>query len=160
MLRTVALGVICLAGLGAIAAAKKAVDPGVPIPSRELVMPITAGNKADRLPLAVKQQTLIIPDTVGISHPPPDEEQVAVANFRPEEAVKPQQTEIISRHRHEPHRNKAEQTRAKGSRNKPSPKSLNTEESTQVKQTIECRSDGLDPLLRKLNLSPPCDSGS
>ena len=47
MIRTVALGVVCLAGLGAIAAAAKKSPPLPP----EVVMPLVGGNKADRLPL-------------------------------------------------------------------------------------------------------------
>jgi hypothetical protein len=48
VIRTVALGVVCLAGLGAIAAAAK--KPSLPQPA-EVVFPKVAGSKADRLPL-------------------------------------------------------------------------------------------------------------
>jgi hypothetical protein len=52
VIRAVALGVVCLAGLGAIAAAAK---KSAPLPAPEVVMPVVAGNKADRLPLVVNQ---------------------------------------------------------------------------------------------------------
>ena len=51
MIRTVALGFICLAGLGAIAAAAKKSTP----PPLEVVMPVVSGNKTDRLPLTIKE---------------------------------------------------------------------------------------------------------
>ena len=55
MIRTVALGVVCLTGLGAIAAvAKKSPPP----PPAEVVMPVVAGNKGDRLPFKINQDTL------------------------------------------------------------------------------------------------------
>jgi hypothetical protein len=46
VIRTVALGVVCLAGLGALAAAAK--RPPLLQPA-EVVFPIVAGSKADRL---------------------------------------------------------------------------------------------------------------
>ena len=52
MIRTVALGFICLAGLCAIAAAAKKSTPPPPL---EVVMPVVSGNKADRLPLTIKE---------------------------------------------------------------------------------------------------------
>jgi hypothetical protein len=44
VIRTVALGVVCLAGLGAIAAAAKKSPPPQPA---EVGFPVVAGNKAD-----------------------------------------------------------------------------------------------------------------
>jgi hypothetical protein len=52
VIRTVALGVVCLAGLGAIAAAAKKSPPLPP----EVVMPLVVRNKADRLPLKKMNQ--------------------------------------------------------------------------------------------------------
>jgi hypothetical protein len=51
MIRLVVLEAACLAGLGDIAAAAK--KPAPP-PASEVVMPVLAGNKADRRPLAIK----------------------------------------------------------------------------------------------------------
>ncbi len=67
MIRTVALGVICLAGLGAIAAAAKKSRP--PSPSPEVVFPVVVGNKTDRLPIRT-QDTLTDTDKVDVVYVP------------------------------------------------------------------------------------------
>jgi hypothetical protein len=67
MIRTVAREVICLAGLGAIAAAAKKSPP----PPPEVVMPVVAGNKADRLPLIVNPDTPTDAEKVDIVYVPP-----------------------------------------------------------------------------------------
>src|SRR5882757_1919800 len=53
VIKTVALGVVCLAGLGAIAAAAKKSTSAPP----EIIRPVVAGNKADRLSPPVNQDT-------------------------------------------------------------------------------------------------------
>ena len=85
MIRTVALGVVCLAGLGAIAAAAK--KPSLPQPA-EIVFPKVAGSKADRLPLIPRLGT------------PTDVERVDVAYVPPVEAPSNQQHHKRQRVRH------------------------------------------------------------
>ena len=68
MIRTVALGVACLAGLGAIAAAAK--KPSLPQPA-EIVFPKVAGSKADRLPLIPRLGTPTDVDRVDVAYVPP-----------------------------------------------------------------------------------------
>jgi len=73
VIRTVALGVVCLAGLGAIAAAAKKSPP----PPPGVVMPVVAGNKADRLPLVIKQDTPTEAEKVDVVYVPPSEQSQA-----------------------------------------------------------------------------------
>ncbi len=68
MIRTVALGVVCLAGLGAIAAAAKKSPPPQPA---EVVFPVVAGNKADRLQLVIRQDTPTDAEKVDVVYVPP-----------------------------------------------------------------------------------------
>src|SRR5258708_579946 len=63
VIRAVALGVVCLAGLGVIAAAAK---KSAPAPAPEVVMPVVAGNKADRLPLVINQDTPTAAERVDV----------------------------------------------------------------------------------------------
>ena len=107
MIRTVALGFICLAGVGAIAAAAKKSTP----PPLEVVMPVVSGNKTDRLPLTINE----------------DKSTEAKTERRRVSSTKQTKTRSVD----------------------PPP--------AQISELKECRSDGLDPLLRKLNLSPPCN---
>ena len=65
MIRTVALGVACLAGLGAIAAAAKK----LPLPA-EIVFPKVAGSKTDRLPLITRLDTPTDPERVDVAYIP------------------------------------------------------------------------------------------
>ena len=72
MIRTVALGVVCLAGLGAIAAAAKKSPP-----PPEVVMPLVVGNKADRLPSKINQDTPTETKKVDVVYVPLGEQSQA-----------------------------------------------------------------------------------
>ena len=76
MIRTVALGFICLAGLGAIAAAAMKSTP----PPPEVVMPVVSGNKADRLPLAINEDKPTDAEKVDVVYVQPSEEGQAIAS--------------------------------------------------------------------------------
>jgi hypothetical protein len=155
VIRTVALGVVvCLAGLGAIAAAAKKSPPPQPT---EVVFPVAAGNKADRPPLIIRQDTPTDAEKVDVLYVPPVEQDLAILNqSAPQKPASPPSRRLISRHWHDPHDLKFEATKQKASRSKPLKKSSADRAPKQVSDVRECRSDGLDPLLRKLNLSPPC----
>jgi len=152
--RTVALGFICLAGLGAIAAAAKKPTP----PPPEVVMPVVSGNKADRLPLTIKEDKPTDAEKVDVVYVQPSEEGPA----RPpptvsEEPAPTRRPDITSRHWHDRHHVKAKTERRRAS-STPQVKTRSVDPSpAQISELKECRSDGLDPLLRKLNLSPPCN---
>src|SRR3979409_2082298 len=74
VIRTVALGVVCLAGLGAIAAAAKKTPPPQPA---EVVFPIVAGKKADRLQLIIRRDTPTDAERVDVVYVPPVLEDLA-----------------------------------------------------------------------------------
>ena len=115
MVRTVALGVVCLAGLGAIAAAAKKSPPPLP----EVVMPVVAGNKADRLPLIINQDTPIEAEKVDVVFVPPSEQsQAGVPAPAPKEVASPQHRVIIPRHWHDPHDPKAKAAKQRESSTK------------------------------------------
>lgn len=154
MIRIVALGVVCLAGLGAIAAAAKKLTP----PRPEVVMPLVSNNKTDRLPTTVTQDnTQPDAEKVDVVYVTSGDQNQAdpplPASQEPGPARHP---DITPRHGHDRHHAKAntERRRASSANQKmraadPSP--------AQVSELKECRSDGLNPLLRQLNLAPPCN---
>jgi hypothetical protein len=155
VIRTVALGVVCLAGLGAIAATAKKSPP----PPPEVVMPVVAGNKADRLPLKINQDTSTEAEKVDVVYVPPSEQsQAGVLPPAPKEVVSPPDRVITPRHWHDPHDLKAGAAKQKAGSVKQSKKGSADSPPKQVSDVKQCRSDGLDPLLRKLNLAPPCES--
>ncbi len=154
--RTVALGVVCLAGLGAIAAAAK---KSAPPPSPVVVMPVVAGNKADRLPVRINQDTLPDLEKVDVVYVRRSEQgQAGLPPPLPKEVASPRHRDITPRHWHDPHDLKAKAANKRANSTKQSRKGAADKPPKQVSDVKECRSDGLDPLLRKLNLSPPCDS--
>jgi hypothetical protein len=155
VIRTVALGVVCLAGLGAIAAAAKKSPPLPP----EVVMPVVAGNKADRLPLIINQDTPTDAEKVDVVYVPPSQQsQAGLPPPAPNEVASPPHREITPRRWHDPHDLKSRAAKQKASSVKQSAKASADSPPKQVSEVKQCRSDGLDPLLRKLNLAPPCDS--
>ena len=77
MIRTVALGAVCLAALGAIAAAAKESPPSQSI---EVAFPVVAGNKSDRLPLIINQDTPTEAERVDVVYVPPVEQDLAISN--------------------------------------------------------------------------------
>ena len=152
MIRTVALGFICLAGLGAIAAAAKKSTPPLP----EVVMPVVSGNKTDRLPLTIKEVKPT--DAVDVVYVQPSEEgQASPPPPVSEEPASIRHPDITSRHWHDRHHVKAKTERRRASSTKQTKTGSVDPSPAQISELKECRSDGLDPLLRKLNLSPPCN---
>jgi hypothetical protein len=111
VIRTVALGVVCLAGLGAIAAAAKKSPP-----PPEVVMPLVAGNKADRLPLKINQDTPTEAKKVDVVYVPLGEQsQAGLPPPAPEEVASPPGRVITPRHWHDPHDLKALAVKQKAS---------------------------------------------
>ena len=156
MIRTVALGVVCLTGLGAIAAvAKKSPPP----PPAEVVMPVVAGNKADRLPFKINQDTLTEAEKVDVAYIPPSEQsQAGLPQPAPKEVAGLPDPVIAPRHWHDPHDLRVWAAKQKAGIVKQSKKASADSPPKQLSEVKQCRSGGLDPLLRKLNLAPPCDS--
>jgi hypothetical protein len=154
VIRTVALGVVCLAGLGAIAAAAKKSPPPQPA---EVIFPVVDGNKADRMQLVLRPNTPTDAEKVDVVYVPPVEDFAPSNQSASQKAADPPAPRFISRHWHDPHDLRSlEATKQKGSRSKPTKQSSADRAPKQVSDVKPCRSDGLDPLLRRLNLSPPC----
>jgi hypothetical protein len=153
VIRTVALGIVCLAALGAIAAAaKKSTLPQ----SAEVVFPVVAGDKADRLPRMTRGDTLTDAEKVEISYVAPAEDRAP--RSAPQKAASPPSPRLVSRHWHDPHDRKFfEANKPKADNSRPAKKNVAERASKQASNVKECRSDGLDPILRKLNLSPACE---
>jgi len=156
VIRTVALGFICLAGVGAIAAAATKSTP--PPPPLEVVMPVVSGNKTDRLPLTIKEDRPTDAEKVDVVYVQPSEEGQASPPSRiSEEPAPARQPDINSRHVHDRHQGKAKTERRRASSTTQTKTQSVDPSPAQISELKECRSDGLDPLLRKLNLSPPCN---
>ena len=156
MIRTVALGVVCLAGLCAIAAAAKRPLP----PQRpEVVFPIVSGEKADRLPLVARGESLTEIEKVDVVYVPPVEDLAPSSQSAPQEAADPPPPRLVSRRWHDPHDSKFFEAKKQKENNLKPPKKSYADRAPAPKQVSVkgCRSDGLDPLLRKLNLSPQCE---
>ena len=156
MFRTVALGVFFgLAGLGAIAAAARKSPP----PAPEVVMPIVAGNKVDRLPLVIDRVSPTDARKLDVAYIPPSQRGQAEPPLPPSQgrAVRPHQV-IAPRHRHDPHDPKVKAAKQGTSSTKQVKTRSADQPAKQVSQVKQCRSDGLQPLFRKLNLAPPCNS--
>ena len=154
MIRTVALGFICLAGLGAIAAAAK---KSTPPPPPEVIMPVVSGNKTDRLPLIINEDKPTDAEKVDVVYVQPSQEGQASPPSRiSEEAAPTRHPDITSRHWQDRHHVKAKTEKRSASSTKQKAPSVDASPA-QISELKECRSDGLDPLLRKLNLSPPCN---
>jgi len=157
VIRTVALGVVCLAGLGAIAAAAKKSTP--PSPSPEVVFPVVVGNKTDRLPIRTKQDTLTDTDKIDVVYvPPTGQDQIPLPQPTPQKAAGLPSADINPRHWHDQHNLRAKAAKQRTSSTKRSKKHAADDPPKQVNAVKECRSDWLQPLLRRLSLSPPCDS--
>ena len=155
MIRTVALGFICLAGVGAIAAAATKSTPPPPL---EVVMPVVSGNKTDRLPLIINEDKPTDAEKVDVVYVQPSQEGQASPPSRiSEEPAPARHPDINSRHWHGRHHVKAKTERRRVSSTKQTKTRSVDPTPAQISELKECRSDGLDPLLRKLNLSPPCN---
>jgi hypothetical protein len=154
MIRTFALGFICLAGLGAVAAAAMKSTP----PPPEVVMPVVSGNKADRLPLTIKENKPTDAEKVDVVYVQPSEEGQATPTPPVSEEPAPiRHPENTSRHWPDRHHVKAKTERRRASSTTQMETRSVDPSPAQISELKECRSDGLDPLLRKLNLSPQCN---
>jgi hypothetical protein len=170
MIRTVTLTLICVAGLGAIAGAAIRSTPPLP----DTVRPVVAGNKADRLPLVVNEDVPKAAEKTDVayvqradevqSNPSPETPPSATPappDLKPLKADAPRSAKAAKAH-------KSRQSVSRSSRvasadqspkqvSAPAAKQDNALPPNQASELKECSSTGLDPLLRKLNLAPPCN---
>jgi hypothetical protein len=159
VIRTVALTLICLAGLGAIAGAAIRSTPPLP----ETVRPVVAGNKADRLPLVVNEDVpkgaekidTAYVQPVGEDQSSPPAETPPLATPAPPDSVKVDEPHSAKATKTHKFRRSVSRSRRMASADH-SPKQVSAPPPNQISELKECSSGGLNPLLRKLNLSPPC----
>jgi hypothetical protein len=154
VIRTVALGAVCLAGLSDCHRSKEITAAA----TGKVIFPVVTGNRADRLQLMIRRDTPTDAERVDVVYVPPVEDLAPSNLSAPQKAASPPPPRLVSRHWHDPHDLKSlEATKQKASRSTP-PKTISTDRAPKkVSDAKECRSDGLDPLLRKLKLSPPCE---
>lgn len=149
MIKVVVLGLVCVVGVGAIAAATS--NPAaVPIPS--VVYPVVAGNKSDRLSLVSIQNIQPTVDQVTLVDTPPSRQPTA--NPPPQtEAAKAKPPAFIPRHWHDPN-----DTQANAKKLKPELSRNTSRDASTIKlaDAQGCRADGVSSLLRKLSLQPAC----
>ena len=154
MMRSVAFGIVCLAGLCAIAAAA---TKSIPVPSPELVFPVTAGIKFDRLPVSTTWEALTNVDTAQIAYAPLSEPGRPTVRPPLVEIAYPPHPDLASRHRHDTHDLEATPRTRTNSMNRQKKRPPDSS-SDHISQTSDCHADGLRPLLDRLKLSPPCGS--
>jgi hypothetical protein len=119
-------------------------------------MPVVSGNKTDRLPLTINEDKPTDAEKVDVVYVQPSQEGQASPPSRiSEEPAPTRHPDITSRHWHDRHHVKAKTESRRASDTKQTPPA--DPSPAQISELKECRSDGLDPLLRKLNLSPPCN---
>lgn len=119
-------------------------------------MPVVAANKGDRLPLALKQDTPTATERMDVAYVQPREEEQPDLPA-PKQAALPPHRDFAPRHWHDPHDPKAKPANKRADSRIGSRKGTADQPLKQV-EAKRCRADGLDPLLRKLSLSQPCDS--
>jgi hypothetical protein len=153
---------ICVAGLGALASIAKRATP--PLPA--IVEPVVAGNKADRLPTVANEEALKAAEKIEVAYvqpadavqtSPPAETQPMAKPALPD--AKPFKVD----ERHTARDAKSHRIRRSASRSRrivsanPPPQQESAPPPSQVSEVKECSSSAISPLLRKLNLSPPCN---
>ncbi|MCG2633029.1 hypothetical protein L6654_41445 [Bradyrhizobium sp. WYCCWR 13023] len=152
MIRTMALGVLFLAGAGAIGPLARDTAPK---PSKQLGFPVAVGTRADRLPITIRQISDMDVLNADQLHPLfPQHQRTVQANAdRPSEEPR-----IVSRHWHDPTDLKLKKVNHSTANPGTSQLSKRAADANarQIVEAKDCRSDGLYPLLRKMNLSPPC----
>jgi hypothetical protein len=162
VIRTVALTLICLAGLGAIAGAAIRSTPPLPEP----VGPVVAGNKADRLPLVANEKVPEGAEKIDTAYVQPADEVQSSPPAETPPLATPAPPDLKPLKVDEPHSAKATKApKIRQSVNRSGrmvsadhdPKQVSAPPPDQPSVLKECSSSGLDPLLRKLNLSPPCN---
>jgi hypothetical protein len=156
VIRTVAIGIVCLAGLGAIgtAAKKSATDVTA-------AFPIVSDTKADRLPTIVGQDPLTSADRVDVAYVSPvDQNEPAALESGNQTASGIVTSTTVPRHWHDPNaKRSAAVSPDRRIKIQEPKKSKNVDRAKTSVDLRPCRRpEGFAGLLRALNLSPGCDS--
>jgi hypothetical protein len=156
VIRAIAFGVVCLAGLGAIGATAKKSAP----PLSE-VFPTVTGNKADRLSFADGQDTLTSADRVDGAYVSPTDRS-KLATIEPGNQAKRglAPPTIVPRHWHDPSAKRSAAVSPDRRIKVQDPKK--SKDVDRAKASVDLRPcrrpEGFAGLLRALNLSPGCDA--
>jgi hypothetical protein len=98
VIKVVVVGLVCVGGAGAIAAAT---SKSAPVPTPSIVYPAVTGNKADRLSLISVQDIQPTVERVALPYTPPSEPRLP-AQPQPKEMGKASAPAFIPRHWHDP----------------------------------------------------------
>lgn len=150
VIRIIVLGLICVGGVGAIAAAT---SKSAPVSAPSVVYPAVVGNKGDRLSLVSMQDIQPTVGQVALAHAPPSE-PLAPAQPQPKEAAKAKPSEFVPRHWHDPNDTRVSARKPKAERSKSTSRNGSA---TKLADAQSCRTDGLGSLIRKLSSQPACD---
>ena len=151
MIKVVVLGLVCVGGIGAIAAAASKSAPAL---TPSIAYPIVAGNKADRLSLVSMQDVQPTVEKVALAFTTPSELPTSPPpQPQPKEVAKAKAPQFIARHWHDPNDTRAS---ARNPKSEPSRSTARNGSATKLADAQECRVDGLSSMLRKLNLQPGC----
>ena len=161
MIRPIAVVILCLAGVGVIAAAAM---KSASAPSAGIVFPVAAGNKADRLPISKKDipaeadKAADAQEVVVAYTPPPEQTAVnspqaaAEEAGHAEEAGRTDSSGAIHQHDQPHHGSGAKAARHRTRRVEHARAHTPDKPDKEAIDVKECPSDGLRPLLRRLNL--------
>jgi hypothetical protein len=156
VIRAIAFGVVCLAGLGAIGAtAKKSASP------LSEVFPTVTGNKADRLSFADGRDTLTSADRVDFGYvSPTDQSKLATIQSGNQAKSGLAPSTIVLRHWHDPNAKRSAAMSTDRSIKIQDPKKSKNVDRAKISVDLRpCRRpEGFAGLLRALNLSPGCDT--
>lgn len=149
MIKIVALGLICIGGVGAIAATAITSSP---VSTPPVIYPTVAGNKADRLSRVSMLDIQPTAEKLALAYTAPPEPPTP-AQPQPKEIAKTKALEFIPRHWHDPNGTRVSARKPKA---EPSKSNSRSGSSTKLAESQDCRTDGLGALIRKLNLQPAC----
>ncbi|MGY4366835.1 hypothetical protein ACVW1A_002900 [Bradyrhizobium sp. LB1.3] len=149
MIRFAILGLVCVGGVGVIAATSKS----APVPTPSVVYPAVAGNKADRLSLVNMQDIQPAVEQVALAYTTPSEPP-ASAQPQPKEVAKPKAPEFIPRHWHDPTDTRASVKKLKSELSRNTSRNSTT---AKVAESQDCRAGSVGSLLRKLRLASSCN---
>lgn len=151
MIKVAVVGLVCVGGVGAIAAATSKSAPA-PVPVTSITYPAVAGTKADRLSLVSIQDVQPTVEKVALASMPPSDPS-APPQPQSKQVAKSSATGFIPRHWHDPNDTRVSTKKPKA---EPSRSTSRNGSAAKLAETHDCRADGVSSMLRKLSLQPAC----
>ncbi|MFC7700516.1 hypothetical protein ACFQX9_27965 [Bradyrhizobium sp. GCM10028915] len=149
MIKVIVVGLVCVGGAGAIAAAT---SKSAPVPTPSIAYPAVTGNKADRLSLISLQGIQPTVEQVALAYTPPSEPRLP-AQPQPKEVAKASAPGFTPRHWHDPNDTRVTARKPKAESTKNTSRNVSA---TKLADAQDCRADGVSSILRKLNLQRAC----